>query len=159
MKTTTDYHKQSLAALIGCAVDDLSERSFDHYGLSVYEIGSSEYAIGTDEEAQSAAEQAISDSAWAFNAEFICAQCNLPSELADAIRSWQEKECEGCNDAIVELIESHCPGGMTGSHSFSDDAIRSDGRGHFLSSYDSEETEVDGEDEDGPVTLYVYRLN
>ena len=38
---------------------------------------------------------------------------------------------------------------------FIEDAISADGRGHFLSSYDSEEVEIDIDDE----TYFAYRLN
>jgi len=62
----------------------------------------------------------------------------------------QSDSCESCNDFLLSLVEKTC-----GIETFVDDAIRSDGRGHFMSSYDSNENEetVEGE------TFYIYRIN
>lgn len=152
-------HIKALCAHLDCDPDDLRERDYDHYGLPVYSMGSRDFAIGDDDEATKAAVAYIRDSAWAFKASFICSECNLPSELEEAIEAWQSRECESCNEAIVSMIESHC--GMEGSHSFSESAIRADGRGHFLSPYDGEENEEsvpDTEELEGG-TFYIYRLN
>jgi len=151
--TTTELEPiEALARHLECEVDDLSEERHECYGLTVFSHGGAEYAVGTDDEAKSACEDSIEQSAWAFNADFICGQCNLPFELSEALKAWQEKECESANDAIVELIEKHCPGGMRGSHSFSEDAMEADGRGHFLASYDGDEIELDGD-------FYAFRIN
>ena len=138
---------------LGADIESASELSYGHYGLPVWEVDGAEYALAaSDEDAQAAAEANIEEMVWAFNAEFICGQCNLPHEIAPAIRAWQEKECEGANDALKSMVETHCPGGLHGSNSFSEDAIRADGRGHFLSGYDGEEIELDG-------NAYAYRIN
>ena len=59
----------------------------------------------------------------------------------------QEKLYEGANSLVEALIED--------IDSFVEEAISSDGRGMFLSPYDSEEDEIDIEG----VTYYFYRLN
>jgi hypothetical protein len=59
----------------------------------------------------------------------------------------QKDLCEDANPPVEALIKD--------MDHFVSDAISADGRGHFLSSYDSEEqeTEIDS------ITYYYYRLN
>ena len=137
---------EALARYLECEVDDLSEERHDCYGMTVYSLGSKEYAIGTDAEADEAAQQAIKDSLWAFNASFILSECDLPSELEDAIKAFQEDKCEGANDAILALIEK-----CSSLEDFAQAAISADGRGHFLAGYDHEENE-EGD-------FFIYRTN
>jgi hypothetical protein len=144
--TDTEAKQKALAAFLECEPGELSEETFDHYGLAVFSLGNKEYAIGTDDEADEACAEYIKDTAWAFNASFILGECGLPLELEDAIRSFQEKECEGANDALVALIEK-----CADFDKFTRHAIAADGRGHFLSSYDGNENEA-GE-------FFVYRTN
>lgn len=144
---TNDNAKlEALASFLGCEIEELNQTKWGHYGLDSFELGSKEYAIGTDSEADSACAEYITDSAWAFGAEFIVSECGLPYQLAEPIQAWQEKECESANDGIVSLIEKTC-----GMDSFLESAISADGRGHFLSSYDGEENQ-EGE-------FFIYRVN
>jgi hypothetical protein len=57
----------------------------------------------------------------------------------------QGKMCENFNEPIKAMLGHNLDSCL-------DDAIDTDGRGHFLSSYDNEEIEL-GDD------LYAYRLN
>jgi len=109
-----------------------------------------DYRVLTDEEADEAVKEEIENSVWAFKAEFILYECDLPLELAPAIQTFQEEKCESANEAILELIEKTC-----GLDEFVESAISADGRGHFLSSYDGDEYEetVEG------TTFYIYRNN
>ena len=110
-----------------------------------------DYLLLTDAEADEKAAEYIKDSLWAFNAEFILSECQLDPSGAASLRTMQEKSCEGSNDFILSLVEKTC-----GLADFVSAAISADGRGHFLSQYDGEETEIsipDGE------TLYLYRCN
>lgn len=161
MNTTNhDMYAQALALFLGVDPSTVALMEWDNYGLPQFETESGEYAVGTDEEAREAAEIAIEQSVWAFNASFILSECGLPSELEDGIKALQEAKCEDANEPLLALVQKCCPGGMTGPHSFSESAILADGRGHFLSSYDSEENEQEAEDADGnKVTLYIYRVN
>jgi len=145
-----DYQlKEKAAALakhLGISADDVSEQICDTYGMTTFNCDGGEYAIATDGEADKAAQAAISDSLWAFNAEFILSECGLPSELADGLKAAQEKQCEDANDWLLPLVEKQC-----GLPDFVSAACSADGRGHFLSSYDGEENEQDG--------FYIYRTN
>ena len=138
----------------GCEPSDVTKERRDHYGLTVFSIGNREFAIGTDDESDKACQSYVEESAWAFSASFILSECDLPHQLEDAIQTWQEKECEGANDGIVSMIKKTC-----GMDSFVKAAISADGRGHFLSGYDGEETEVRIQTDDVDVTLYIYRIN
>lgn len=144
----------ALCQFDGCEPDEVTLERHDFYGLSVYSIGNREFAIGTDSEADSACEQNVSDSLWAFNASFILSECDLPNSLEEAIQAWQEKECEGANEGLLALVEKTC-----GLDKFTRAAMSTDGRGHFLSSYDgNENVEVvtDGAERE---TFYIYRTN
>jgi len=137
----------ALAMEIGEDPADISEESYECYGLKVLSCGSAEYAVGTDEEADAACREYVESSAWAFNASFVLSECGLPSELEDAIQAFQSKECESANAAIVALIEKTC-----GMEAFAEAAISADGRGHFLASYDGDEMELAD-------NFYAYRIN
>lgn len=152
-----DYtgHIRALCAHLECDPDDLKEESWDTYGLPTFEYGSQSYAVGTDEEANKAACKYVEDSAWAFNADFVCDQCDLPSEIAEVLQGFQSDRCEGANDAILALIEK-----CTTIEKFTEAAINADGRGHFLGQYDGEENEENAEDENGDSQMYyIYRVN
>ena len=154
MTTTTKTNKQkpktaikALADYLECKMGHLSKETYSHYGLEVFSNGREQYAVGTDSEADEACFENIKESVWAFCSIFICSYCDLPQELADAIESMQKEKCESANDAILALIEK-TQGGLQG---FVDEAISADGRGHFLSSYDGDEIELNG--------FYAYRIN
>ena len=102
----------------------------------------SDYLVYTDEEADNAAREVILDQVWAFQAEFLEAH-GVPAEVSEALLPL----CEGANPVLLKLLRD--------VEHFVEDAIASDGRGHFLSMYDGQEHEVrvDGE------TFFIYREN
>ena len=104
------------------------------YDDDTFECGSEEYLVLTDKEADVKCRESILDSVWAFNSSFLA--CHLKKGIDESvIKSIQENnKCEDNNTAILSLIRD--------VDHFVDDAVKCDGRGHFLSSYDSEEKEV-----------------
>jgi len=140
--------EQVAAQVMGCGVDELTEETYDNYGLKVFSACGLEYAIGTDEEADEAIKQYMQDSVWTFRPEFIAShtKAGASNGMIKAIIALQES-CEDCNDDIKSLIED--------MDDFISDAVSADGRGMFLSPYDSEEQEIviDGE------YYFAYRLN
>lgn len=149
MKTeiTNDNAKlEALASFLGCEIEELNQTKWGHYGLDSFELGSKEYAIGTDSEADSACADYIRETVWAFNSDFIVSECGLPYQLAEVFQPFQHEKCESANDALLGLVNATC-----GIESFTESAISADGRGHFLSSYDGEETQ-EGE-------FFIYRVN
>jgi hypothetical protein len=109
-----------------------------------YDCGG-EYLVLTDSEADELAAERIKDSLWAFNTEFISSHTKhgLNDSQIAAIEEMQDRLCESANSIIEALI-------VDLDH-FISDAVSSDGRGHFISSYDGNENEV-GE-------FYIYRTN
>lgn len=103
------------------------------------------YLVLTDKEADDMAKQYIIESLWAFNSSFIASHCesDIPQ---DAIEAIQEK-FEASNPILLKLIKD--------IDYFVENAISSDGRGHFISFYDGEEweQEVNG------TTYFIYRTN
>lgn len=124
--------------------------SHTHYGLVIHDIDDRDYAVGTDEQATAACREYIRDSLWAFRPGFI-AKYTPDGVDAEVIECLVEKKYEEANEAIARLI-----GDRLGD--FIDDAIKSDGRGHFLAGYDG--NEIDSSDVDGlPTGLVAYRIN
>lgn len=104
-----------------------------------------DYMVLTDSEADEKAADYITDSLWAFNAEFLAGETGIDVEVFKAIQA--NGKCESNNQAIESCIDD-MPG-------FIEAAISADGRGHFMSTYDGEEYEetVNGE------TYFIYRIN
>lgn len=140
METQTEKQAQinALASFLEVEVDEISE-GYDEQTLN---HGSREYLVLTDSEADERATEWIKESVWAFNASFLSDYTGLPEEMFRAVQD----KCEGANDAILQCIEQ---GG--GLETFVEEAIASDGRGHFLAGYDGEENE-EGD-------FYIYRIN
>lgn len=97
-----------------------------------FDYGRSTYRVLTDKEADETAGKAIEDSLWAFNAQFLAYESDLPIDVFQAL----QHKCEGANDIFRKLIDTTC-----GIDQIVNQAIAADGRGHFLSSYDGEENE------------------
>ena len=135
----------TLAEFLGV---DREEIKPDAYTKNLFTHDSEEYLVLTDTEADVATRDYILESLWAFNASFILECCNIDASenVVKSLQAMQEKCCENCNDFIQALINGTC-----GIDDFILKAIDADGRGHFLSSYDSEENELNG--------LFIYRVN
>lgn len=113
------------------------------YNENLFILGKQEYLVLTDKEANEITKQYIRDSAWAFNASFIIEHSKLPYEAEEMLKSFQSAKCESANETVLALIEDF--------DTFVEDAISSDGRGHFLSQYDGEEIETQN--------YFIYRCN
>lgn len=139
---TIEQRIKALAAFLGVNVEDLEVSSYDE---TIIESGAEEYKVLTDEEAYQATREYIEESLWAFKASFIASHCKtvLSDKSIKAIAKMQEELCEDANEIVKALIED--------MDRFVDDAIDTDGRGQFLSSYDSEEYERDN--------FFIYRQN
>lgn len=129
---------EALAKHLDVEPGELSESRYDS---NVIEYGREEYLILDDSEADEAVSEYIKESAWAFRPEFLASHMTGidPEDLAPI----QEK-CESANPIILKLIDD--------LEHFIEDAVRSDGRGHFLSSYDGEEIELEG-------GFFAFRIN
>jgi len=115
-------------------VEEYNENDFDN-----------DYLVLTDEEADEKAKEQILDSVWAFNASFLASETDIDVEVFEAIQN--NGRCESNNKAILSMIDDE--------DSFVEAAISADGRGHFLSPYDSNENE---ETVEGQI-FYIYRQN
>ena len=132
-----DNKIKALADFLGESVENLRDN-----GNNCYQVeGGMEYLVLTDGEADEQARVDIEDSLWAFNAEFILESCGLGSRsnVSHSLRKMQEDSCESCNEFIRALVDGTC-----GINKFVALAILADGRGQFLSTYDSEEGEQNG---------------
>lgn len=139
METNTMTKEQALAKFLECEVTDLKEG----YQEGAFEFGREEYLVLTDSEADEKAKEAILNSVWAFNKSFLDAHSEAIAEIDEKSFSTLQEGCESVNKAFIKMIDD--------VDHFVDDAISCDGRGHFLSGYDSEENQ-EGE-------YYIYRVN
>jgi len=108
-------------------------------GWMTYYIGNQEYLVLNDKEAQTRCEEEIKQSVWAFNPSFLSFHTGVNEDI---IKSVQE-HCEGSNEMLLNSIKD--------VEKFINEAIASDGRGHFISYYDGHEHEEN--------ELFIYRLN
>lgn len=119
-----------------------------HLGIKVNEardlINNQDCLVLSDSEANSRCYDSILDSLWAFRSEFLAAHLKkgISVDVVDLIQS--NGLCEGNNEAIKSLIDD--------LEYLVEDAIRCDGRGHFIAQYDGEEIELSND-------LYAYRIN
>jgi 5-formaminoimidazole-4-carboxamide-1-beta-D-ribofuranosyl 5'-monophosphate synthetase len=104
-----------------------------------------DYMVLTDDEADDKAKEYILDSLWAFTPNFLASATGIDLEVFEAIQG--NGRYESNNDAILRLVDDE--------DALVEEAIRWDGRGHFLSHYDGKE---DSETVNG-VVYFIYRQN
>ena len=129
----------ALAEEFDCSVQDVVDK-----GDGEFSIDGLDYLVLTEDEAEKRVEEYIEYTLWAFNPSFLADVTDMPIEVFEVLC----EKCEGGNEAIKSIVDKTC-----GIEELAEEAVRWDGRGHFLSSYDGEEIEVyaDGE------YYYCYR--
>lgn len=130
----------SLAKYLNVKKSELVKSEYKHYGLTIFSLSDSEYLIGTEREVNKAVKEEIKESVWAFNPSFLSDFTGQDKKIFTGL----SELCESSNDVILALIGKRF-------NEFVKEAVMFDGRGHFLSSYDGEENEIDN--------YYVYRTN
>lgn len=111
----------------------------------VWYIDGADYLVLTEDEAEEKLVEHVEETLWAFNASFLSNMTDMPQEVFEAL----QPQCEGANEAILAIVEKTC-----GIEELAEEAVRWDGRGHFLSPYDGHEIEISvGED-----YYYCYRV-
>lgn len=109
-----------------------------------------EFYVVTDAEADKKAIDYMQDTLWAFNVSFL--RNFVPALNSDrAAKAWEKMAGELCEDA--NPLVAAMLGDRIGD--FCREAIRADGRGHFLAAYDGREHEI----RLAGVNFYVYRVN
>jgi len=136
MKYTKE--QKALAKFLGCKASEVEEKDGE------YEAEGKTFLVLSDEEATKRATEYIKDSLWAFNYGFLCTHSETISKIPEKSYTKMAGElCESFNDAVTAMVDD--------VDYLAEDAIKSDGRGHFLNTYDNEENESDG--------LYIYRIS
>tara|TARA_R100001443_G_scaffold87833_1_gene94380 strand:+ start:678 stop:1097 length:420 start_codon:yes stop_codon:yes gene_type:complete len=125
---------EALKKHIDCKYSDITKE-----GKTNYFIGNQEYLVLNDEEAQTRCEEDIKQSIWAFNSSFLSFHTGINEDIIKLV----QEHCESSNDMLLNSIKD--------IQKFINEAIVSDGRGHFISYYDGNEHEQDD--------LFIYRLN
>ena len=127
-----------------------NKTTWDHYQLPVIELANGDYAVAlSDESANNSAKEYIEEHLWAFDSNTLEELTGIPHEMFSAV---QEARCESSNDAIRICVNATC-----GIESFANYILENDGRGGYLSIYNSEEIEHYFEDDSE--AIYLYRIN
>ena len=130
----------------------VKELAFVEAGYDLDEFDN--YAVYTKSEREEALKDYIKESAWAFKASFILEHNSKImnnttdrefDQIKKSIEKTQDYLCDSCNALMLALIDD--------LDEFCTDAVEADGCGHFLSSYDGEEREVDYNGK----KYYIYR--
>lgn len=109
----------------------------------MFDVDGVEYLIVNEEEREVEVRQYIAETLWAFKPSFLSDMTGLDIEVFEVLSELYERG----NEAILKLVEAAC-----GLGDLVEDAVMSDGYGHYLSPYDGEEIEL----ENG---YYAYRLS
>ena len=120
-------------------LNDIDKANITHQDDHYYTFGNQEYMVLTDEEADDKVAEYIKETVWAFNPDFLARHSGIDREVFEKL----QESCETANDAIFKLIKNF--------DDLVEDAIGTDGRGHFLSGYDGNENEQGD--------FYLYRTN
>jgi hypothetical protein len=132
---TNDYEFQAIVLAHYLAEGD----NRPDYDEAQSDFDSEHYLVYTDEEADEAVRENIEEMVWAFNPSFLQAHTGVD---ANAIAKIQEM-CESANEPLTAMIKDF-------DH-FVDDAVKCDGRGHFLD-VNLEENEITF----NGITYYIY---
>ena len=119
------------------------EKEIHYESNDTYCFGNEQYMILTDDEADEKVAEYIKDSVWAYNPSFLSSH----SDIDEGVFKLLQDKCESANEAVLKLIKDF--------DKFVEDAVGTDGRGHFLSSYDGEENDHEHDNE----TYYIYQTN
>ena len=120
-------------------LNDIGKANITHQDDHYYTFGNQEYMVLTDAEAQDKVAEYIKETVWAFNPDFLARHSGIDREVFERLQD----SCETANDAIFKLIKNF--------DDLVEDAVGTDGRGHFLSGYDGNENEQGD--------FYLYRTN
>ena len=120
-------------------LNEIGKANITHQDDHYYTYGNEEYMVLTDAEADEKVREHIKETVWAFNPTFLSDHSGIDEEVFIKL----QESCETANDAIFKLIKDF-------DH-FVNDAVGTDGRGHFLAGYDGNENEQGD--------FYLYRTN
>lgn len=141
----TPEKKEALAKHLGCYPAEIEHRYDETFEVTDGDHAGEEWLVCTPDEAREMTTLRILDSLWAFRIEFLRGHFpeNFGEEGYKAIGKMCRELCESANPIIQALIVD--------LDKFIEAAIASDGKGNFLSDYDSEEIECND--------FLMYRTN
>lgn len=125
-----------------CKKNNLDFKCLENNIIQI-EYSNKEYLILTDKQANLKAKESILETLWAFNESFILDYIGYKYKK---VYSKLQDLYEDANEIIKDLLIKN-----KSLDKFIKDAIISDGRSHFIASYDGKEIEFDG--------YFIYRLN
>jgi hypothetical protein len=130
----------ALRAFLGTDADITPTR----WDANTFDTDEGEFLVLTDEEADARVIADIEETLWGFRAGFLADFLDIDRDCAITVIEALSEKCEDANETLRKLVGDRFD-------ELCEEAIRADGRGHFLSSYDGVENEQDG--------LFIYRTN
>lgn len=129
---------------------NIDSRAIDDYTTNItISKGSMEYNIFNESQRHMEATVYILETVEYFNPNFLSLHTGLDEDVFVGV-----SELKRANALVTALIKGTC--GIT---EFVNEAVDTDGYGHFLSPYDGEEIELDVIDGWDTVKYYAYRVN
>lgn len=111
-----------------------------------------DYLVFNDKQATKYCKECILETLWAFNTDFIASFLDLNNwEYNSFIKNFkklQSEICEDCNIIVKKLLGNKL-------NEFIKEAIKIDGRGHFVSSYDG----IENKFYYNRTYYYIYKIN
>ena len=102
--------------------------------------GENRFYLADEKESDKLAKEIILDDIWAFKPDFIREHSRIIKDGGDrameVLKNMQESMCESCSPLVRAMIDD--------LDLFVKDAIKADGRGHFISMYDGKEHKQNG---------------
>lgn len=130
-----------LADVLDLEVEDAVEILTDTDSGDTFDVGRAEYVLYSDADADAACRDSILESLAYFRPGFLDAHADIGTDAIEAIQAKEDHE------AMRRLLER-----LGVLEDVINDAISSDGRGHFLAGYDSEEIDLSAH-------WFIYRTN
>lgn len=147
-----DYLREKEGSLVNDTEDNFREYcETECTPLEDYGWETSDHLVLTNTQANQRCEDYIKDSLRAFNPSFLSNITGIDEDVFRAIQA--NNRCESNNYALLRLVGDDID-------KLIDEAISTDGRGHFLATYDGHEHEIDIFGATGiNEHFYIYRIN
>lgn len=142
MKNTLTLKEEAIKAYFG--TNEVNYLGNNTFFVASSDEPSGEYLVLTENERQDELKEHIRQTLWTFTSNFLSYVTDIDESIFEAIQS--NGKYEANNEPLLYLVENTC-----GLDYLIEEAVEWDGAGHFLSSYDGVEHELEN-------NIYAYRI-
>lgn len=131
----------ALAKFLEIGAEDAED--INHEIDNWYSLGGDWYRVCADkDEIFEEVTEYVNQNIWAFNASFLVDYIDDEDEIDEDMIKILQENCEGANEGLLDMVGNNLDDLVNA-------AIKVDGAGHFLNSYDGEEYESEG--------MFIYK--